>query len=154
MGWHSGRIILPMSIKCFYFFRTSTCVGSNIFGQQEAFDYLIFESNINWNDLCREMWNCLYLEMACIPPLSSAWVLLHLRTQEMKTNKAKAHILYLQASIAFLWVLRRGDKGQRCQRTGLGAGLCGHTSPTSLLHEKRCTGPWALSVRTLSVPAC
>lgn len=54
---------------------------------------------MNWNDLCREMENCLYPEVAYIPPLSSAWVRLHLRGMELK-NEAKAHILSLQVDVA------------------------------------------------------
>lgn len=52
IGWHLGKFILPKRIKRFYSFRTSYVA---MFLANEAFDFLIFESNINQHDLCGEM---------------------------------------------------------------------------------------------------
>lgn len=57
---------------------------------------------------------------------------------EMKNSKAKAHILYLQVSIALFWGMRTDGNGQG-GFSGLGRGL---VPPT----PEHCTGLWALHV--------
>lgn len=90
--------------------------------------------------------------MACIPPLSSAWMLLHVRVMEMKKNKAKAHILYLQVSFVFPWVMRTEDHGQQGAK-GLGWGqVCVDMCPTSLvfpccMNTELCTAAYSQSPR-------
>ena len=60
VGWDGIQAeLLFQGLSDFHFSRTSACVGSNICGTQEDLDFSIFESSMNWNDFCREMWSCL-----------------------------------------------------------------------------------------------
>lgn len=85
-----------------------------------------------------------------VPPLSSAWMLLQVRVMEMKNNKAKAHVLYLQVSIAFPWVMRTEDHGQQGAKGLCRGQVCVDMCPTSLALA-RCMNS-ELCIAAYSVP--
>lgn len=130
MGWHSGRIILLKPMKCFYFFRASACVGRNISGKQETFDFsFAFWLLDFWahGSLEQFMQGTVELFTPRDGPCTSSvkcTVLLYLRIMGMK-NRAKAHILDLHVSLA-IHDNEQWDRGAE----GLGSGqvcvsLCG-----------------------------